>query len=177
MNRVLATITLLGLVAAASGSAQTARQPDPCVAGPIPALTTELRELREDLGQSTLTRMRLELAMARMQVQQERVLHLDSQRDAIAGRRAQREDERANLASQLAQFSTVLDAADTVPPEDLRQIQQMLKEQKSRLAQLDVSIQQLRNDETDAQAALADGQALLNSINAGLTDLERSLGR
>jgi chromosome segregation ATPase len=175
MNRVLATITLLALVATPAGSAQTTRQAAPCDAGPVSALTTELRELREELGQSTLARMRMQLAMARMQVQEERVLHLDTQRGAIAMRRAQRENERAALASQLAQFSTVLDAANTVSPEDRRQIQQMLTEQKARLAQLDASIQQLRIDESDAQSALTEGQGQLNQITAGLAELERSL--
>lgn len=171
--RVLTMLAVLGL----SGPAAAQTAPGTRAEDAIAALAAEFRALRAELAETARASLRLQVLTARLQAQEQRIIHLDRQRSESTARRAQTEQMRAMTASQLGQFDAMQDAAKATSPEERRAIEQMLRETKERLAQQDETLQQLRLEENEAQNALAQEQGRWSDLNARLDELERSLGR
>ena len=108
MNRVKTlSIVAVFVVLSAGGRAafaQDARQTPPRETDPIAALTAEFRALRAELSAAAAASLRLQLLVARLQAQEQRVLYFDRLRSEAATRRLNAEQARSALARQLRQF-------------------------------------------------------------------------
>jgi len=173
MNRVKTLSIVAVFILALPAFAQEARPAPQREADPIAALTTEFRALRAELSAAAAASLRLQLLVARLQAQEQRVLYFDRLRSEAATKRLNAEQARSALESQMQ----LIDPADTSKrdPEERRGIEAMMKQWKTQLTMQDRTVQQMQIEETDATNALAHEQGRWNDFNARLDELERSL--
>jgi hypothetical protein len=174
MNRVR-IFSLVAVLVVASTFVQTSQQAPPREMDPISALTAELRAFRTELSTMAAASLRLQLLVARLQAQEQRVIYLDRLRSEAALRRSNVEQGRNELAGRLLRLSEAEIAAR--PAEERRNIEIQVEHEKSQLALQDRTLQQLQVGETDAVNALAQEQGRWNDFNARLEELERSLSQ
>lgn len=172
MNRVKLSLIVTVLLVGSVFSQTTQQTPQP-ETDPIAALTAELRAFRTELSTVATASLRLQLLVARLQAQEQRVMYLDRLRSEAALRRSNAEQGRNELASRLRQLTDAEIAAR--PSEERRQIELQMEQEKSQLALQDRTLQQMQVEETDAVNALALEQGRWNDFNARLEELERSL--
>jgi len=175
MNRVKTLSIVAVFILALPAFAQEARPAPQREADPIAALTTEFRALRAELSAAAAASLRLQLLVARLQGQEQRVMYFDRIRSEAMVRRSNAERERNELASQMRRFN----GAETTKlgPEERRQLELMLEEQKTQLVVQERTLQQMQAEENDALSALAQEQGRWNDFNARLDELERSLSQ
>jgi chromosome segregation ATPase len=173
MNRsisssVLAVVVVAGAASAASvvGRAQGAA-PQIDVLG---ALLTEVRSLRVAMEQMASAGPRVQLALGRLQLQEQRVTtiirRLETTRSAIAEAERQLEQNR----QQLKVFeSAVPDTAEA------KQLEHMTEQFKSALAVVTANLQRLQADEAGILQELTAEQSRWSDINRRVEELERAL--
>jgi len=154
---------------------QDARQTPQREADPIAALSAEFRALRAELSAAAGASLRLQLLVARVQAQEQRVLYFDRLRNEAATRRSNAEHERNELVIRIGEVN---DAETTkLAPEKRRQVEDMMQRWKSELALQERTLQQIQVEESDAANVLAQEQGRWNDFNARLDELERSLSQ
>jgi hypothetical protein len=171
MTLAIAFTLLAGLL-----GAQTPPPPQRVQApGPDPVLTalvTELRALRQEIAEATRASARTQLLLARLQLQEQRIIYLDRQRSELAGRLATTEKERVGLDTMLQQFERASRSADA---EERKQATAMLDNFKGQVSAAQAAEDRLRSEESQVLNSLATEQARWNDFNSRLDDLERSL--
>jgi hypothetical protein len=155
--------------------AQDARQTPQREADPIAALTAEFRALRAELSAAAGASLRLQLLVARVQAQEQRVLYFDRLRNEAAMRRSNAEHGRNELVIRMGQVTDAETAK--LGPDERRQVEDMMQRWKSELALQERTLQQIQVEESDAANALAQEQSRWNDFNARLDELERSLSQ
>ena len=155
--------------------AQTASETPQRENDSVTALTAEFRALRAELSAAAAASLRLQLLVARLQAQEQRIIYLDRLRSEVAVRRLNAEQARNELARQMGQMA----GADTskIDPERRRDLELETESAKSRLALQDRTLQEIRVEENDAVNALAQEQGRWNDFNLRLDELERSLSQ
>jgi hypothetical protein len=156
--------------------AQAAPQTPQRETDPIAALTAEFRALRAELSSAAAASLRLQMLVARLQAQEQRIIYLDRLRSETAVRRSNAEQGRNELARRIGQQLTG-EETTKLDPEKRREFEGMIGSEKSQLALQDRTLQQLRVEETDAVNALAQEQGRWNDFNARLDELERTLSQ
>ena len=181
MNRVKTWLVAAVLVVASHAFAgrpavaQDARQAPPRESDPVAALTAEFRALRAELSAAAAASLRLQLLVARIQAQEQRIMYLDRLRVEAATRRSNAEQGRNQSASQMMRLTGAETA--NLGPEELRAVESQIEFLKTQLALQDRMLQQMQVEENDAVSALAVEQGRWNDFNARLDDLERSLSQ
>ena len=181
MNRVKTLLIVAVFVVISPGFggrpafAQDARQTPPREADPIAALTAEFRALRAELSAAAAASLRLQLLVARLQAQEQRVLYFDRLRSEAATKRQNAEQARSALASQMQMVDPA--EASKRDPEERRAIESVMKQLKTQLTIHERTVQQMQIEETDAANALTQEQGRWNDFNARLDELERSLSQ
>jgi hypothetical protein len=177
MAKFVMTVLLLAISAPAAAQVATARTPTPDDA--VAALTAELRALRADLLETARASVRIQLLVARLQMQEQRIIHLDRQRTETAAKLAEAEQNRTMFASQMPPRIASGGFAMNIPPEERQQMEEAMKHatamQKAQLAQIDATILRLQTDESQAASALAQEQGRWTDFSTRLEELERSL--
>ena len=154
--------------------AQAAPQTPQRETDPIAALTAEFRALRAELSSAAAASLRLQMLVARLQAQEQRIIYLDRLRSEVGVRRSIAEQGRNEVAMRVGRLSA---ETGTLDPEKRREVELQVESEKSRLALQDRTLQQLRVEETDAVNALAQEQGRWNDFNARLDELERTLSQ
>ena len=162
------------LVVGRPAFAQTAQQAQQRETDPVATLTAEFRALRAELSAAAAASLRLQLLVARLQAQEQRIIYLDRLRSEAATRRSNAERGRDELASQMRPFTG---AETTLGPEERRQAEFRMAQLKAELAIQERTLQQMQLEENDAVNALAQEQGRWNDLNARLDELERSLSQ
>jgi predicted nucleic acid-binding Zn-ribbon protein len=172
---LLAGTGLVGIGFAASVAAQGGRTAEPEV---LSALLGEVRGLRLAIEQMASAGPRIQLALGRLQLQEQRLntmlRRLETLRDSTAGA----ERGVSQLEAQLARMQEDFKAAETrgdAPDEralayEMRQLRRQLD-----LARQDQ--QRWQAEEAQLQQQIAAEQARWTEINRSLEDLERALGK
>ena len=157
------------------GFSQTAPQTPQRETDPVAALTAEFRALRAELSAAAAATLRLQMLVARLQAQEQRIIYLDRLRSEVAVRRSNAEQGRNELARRIGQLT----GAETtrLDPEKRRDLESAVESEKSQLALQDRTLQQIQVEENDAVNALAQEQGRWNDFNARLDELERSLSQ
>lgn len=163
MFRPLALVIVV--VAAGTAFAQGRAQQSADPADPVAALTSEVRALRTEIAEMARSSIRLQLLVARLQLQEQRILYLDRQRSDIAGNLAGVQQQRIQVESMTKMFGK--DLPKDGPFEGIKQQVALLQTQE----------QELRAQENDLLNSLAAEQARWNDLSGRLEELERSLAR
>jgi chromosome segregation ATPase len=138
----------------------------------VGALVAELRGLRTELLQVAGASVRSQLLVARVQLQEQRLMHLDRQRADVAQKLADAERERAMFAAQLKQFET---PGAQIPAEERRHMEDALGGLKAQLEGVQANETTLRTEHDTLLNAMSTEQSRWNDFNSRLDDLERSL--
>ena len=176
MSLIVAVLVLAPVAFAGRRAlAQTAPQTPQREADPIAALTAEFRALRAELSAAAAASLRLQMLVARLQAQEQRIIYLDRLRSEVAVRRSIAEQGRNEVAMRIGNLTGAETAS--LDPERRQAVESALESEKSRLALQDRTLQQIQAEETDAVNALAQEQGRWNDFNARLDELERSLSQ
>lgn len=157
----------------ASVMAQTARPQNPEV---LSELLVEVRGLRQAMEQVASSGPRVQLALGRLQLQEQRInamiRRLEGVRDALATA------EKADGEAQ-SELGRVLQASKsaTVPESERQQIAVMLDILKRRAAATAAEVQRLQGEASQLEQQITTEQARWAEINRALDDLERALGK
>jgi chromosome segregation ATPase len=142
----------------------------------LPALLVEVRGLRTAMEQMASSGPRVQLALGRLQLQEQRVNNLlrrlEATRGSLAG--VQREEEQHR--QQFAAMEEML--KNPLPDGPQRgQVEQDMGHVKQMAARLATEVQRLQVEESDAVQELAVEQGRWTEINQRMEELEGALAR
>jgi len=166
----------VGLLAIGFGVSMTAQGAKPQEPDVLAALLTEVRGLRQAMEQMAAAGPRVQLALGRLQLQEQRVntmiRRLETLRDSIA----KAEKEVATSQGQLAMMEKMF-KTDDVPAGDKNPMAGMIEGFKKGIAGGMADIQRLQGEEAQLQSEIAAEQGRWADINRAVEDLERAFRR
>jgi hypothetical protein len=154
-------------------SAQAPRSGDAADAA-IAALVTELRAVRVELTEASQRSLRFQLLLARVQLQEQRISHLDRQRAEIV-KSLMDASTVASLFS--AQFDQMARGCAESSGVERKACDEQVTAMKGTLAGHQTREQQLRQQEQELMQAIGTEQGRWSEFSARLDDLERALSR
>lgn len=168
-------IVLAGMAAAATGVA--AGQVHPPASGPtdvLGALLTEVRALRTAMEQMAAAGPRVQLALGRLQLQEQRVNTLVRRLETVRSEAvaAQREYDEASARVRALQRA-IRESAD---PAERKQAESGIDELQREHQRTAANLQRLQSEETALNGEITAEQTRWNDINRRLEELERALG-
>ena len=188
-NRLLTVLVIatlaLGAAVPADAQGQRAASPDPST-----ALLEEVRALRAELTQLTRTSLRMQLLMARLQLQEQRIMYFDRQRSELQSQLTAASARAAAAAQDIERTQDQIKGLRAAPAgpagvgqptqPDMSQFMRPMLELALEGARKEAEAastaeQQLRAQEAEAAANLAAEQGRWNDFNMRLDELERSL--
>ncbi len=173
MRRTVLALALVLLVAsafAASTIAQQTRQ-DPDA---LSALLVEVRGLRAAIEQMSSAGARVQLAMGRLQLNEQRITTYMRRVDEIRDRRLPAELDVQKRQRELAAFvDSFRQSRPPIPPE----IEDEVKRMKGELAEASAYLLRLQNEEAQLSRDIATEQDRWAEINRTLEELDRVLTR
>jgi chromosome segregation ATPase len=141
----------------------------------LPALLTEVRGLRVAMEQMASAGPRVQLALGRLQLQEQRintmVRRLESVRDAIGSA----EKESAGTQAQLSMMTEMF--KKDLPEGEKNPLTNAIDALTKAVAAGTAEIQRLQGEEAMLQQQIATEQGRWSDINRALEELERALGR
>jgi chromosome segregation ATPase len=139
--------------------------------GTTQALVTELRALRADLNRIAGSSIRTQLLVGRLQLQEQRILAVNTEISSVQKELAQRAQERTALQTQLENAEQM----QAQSAEERRAVEDQLRMLRPHVVELKQREQQLRARHSELSAMLADEQSRWSDFNSRLDDLERAL--
>ncbi|MBZ5626174.1 MAG: hypothetical protein LAQ69_46940 [Acidobacteriia bacterium] len=139
----------------------------------IQALLKEVHALRIALERSNQIGPKIQIALARMQLQEERVRNATQQLQDIRDRLVGIQSNRAEGIDRIKQLET--HQVQTVDPEMRKQMDSQLSETRAQVERTGALEQQFRAREGEAYSLLLSEQARWNEANDLLTSIERML--
>ena len=166
----------LGLVAMTGTIAAQSNRP-PASDDVLPALLTEVRGLRAAMEQMASAGPRVQLALGRLQLQEQRIntmlRRVESVRDALSVA----EREAAELLERVRYAERAIAGNERATAEERERLVLMLPELKREAAAPAAEVQRLQAEEAHLQQQIATEQGRWSDINRALEELERALGR
>jgi chromosome segregation ATPase len=155
-----------------------AQAPQPPPAGQatdaVAALVTEVRALRTELAAMASASVRTQLLVARVQLQEQRLVHLDRQRAEISAKLRDAETMRAMFGGQLKQLT---EPSAQMTPQQRKDAENALGPMKAQLEAMQASENSLKTEENNLLNAIATEQTRWTDFNSRLDQLEQSLPR
>jgi chromosome segregation ATPase len=148
---------------------QTASSSDP-----MNALLTEVHALRIAMEQTASIAPRVQLTLARLNIEEQRIAQLASQLDQVRRELSVAAFESKKVSDNLADVERSLQL--TTDDKARKQLEEAQSYHKRELSQHSFQEQQLRTRENEAMQLLSTEQARWIDLNARLDDLERLLG-
>jgi hypothetical protein len=147
------------------------------------ALLAEVRALRADLAQSNQAGLRAQLLVARVQLQEQRIMYFDRRRADLTTRTADAAEKTRQKVAELAGIEAKIKEfrSPTLPiPKEqlvgmLEMFQNMAEQLKADVQAASELEQRLQSEEADVQSVLAAEQGRWSDFNARLDELERAL--
>jgi len=165
----------LGVAAALGGAvvgqAQTAGGGQTDV---LAALLTEVRGLRAAMEQMATAGPRVQLALGRLQLQEQRVNTLARRLETVRTTLSAAQREHDSAASRLRDIEKAREAVD---PSERKEAEIVLPGLQRALALAAAEVQRLLAEESALNVDISGEQARWSNINRRLEELERSLGR
>ena len=140
----------------------------------IAALVTELRAVRAELTEANQRSLRFQLLLARLQLQEQRIGHLDRQRADVTKSLMDAGTMSTMFLSQFEQFER---ACAEGTAEERKACESQLQSMKATASTHQTREQQLRQQEQDLAQAIATEQGRWADFSARLDELERALAR
>ena len=166
MTLRIAVVSLLLLLTASPVAAQTA-PPDP-----IRELLAEVKALRTALERAATIGPRIQLLVARVQIQEQRIAELSRRADSLRSELRSIDQEIGAAEFQEKMFN---DKDSPISPEDRDAMAQMLKQFAGNAERLEKRKQELILEEQMVTQQITVDQGRWNDFNNQLDQLERSL--
>jgi chromosome segregation ATPase len=167
-----------GLVALGFGVSLAAQGTQPQQPDVLAALLTEVRGLRQAMEQMASAGPRVQLALGRLQLQEQRVNTMIRRLETIRDSISKQQQEGAGIQAQLANFETMFKQNDKdVPQSENNPMTAVLAGFRKAAAAGEAEIQRLQEEEAQLQQQIAAEQGRWSEINRTLEDLERVLGK
>ena len=142
----------------------------------LDALLVEVRSLRVAMEQMASAGPRVQLALGRLQLQEQRVNTLVRRLETIRAQITEMERMRDTMLQRNQQFEAAArEEADT--DDKRREFQQAIRQHKLELARASADLQRLNTEEASVAAEAATEQGRWTDINQRLEELERALTR
>jgi len=174
MRRVTWALAILALVVAAgwggtvAGQAPAGQEQDLTA-----ALLVEVRGLRQAMERMASSGPRIQLALGRLQLQEQRVNTMLRRHDDIKARIASTETQLGQMSDSQGRLDDEL--RRTTNPDEREQFEQEARMIKSMVERLTTELQSLQAEEIAVAQAVASEQSRWMDINARLEALEREL--
>ena len=153
-------------------AAQGAAAPDV-----LAALLVEVRGLRQAMEQVASAGPRVQLALGRLQLQEQRLNTMIRRAEAVRESVARAEREAAEMQSRAAGLEATLKSPDprTADEQFVRQVNMEIRDNKRRLASLSTELQRLQGEDAALQQQIGGEQARWADINRLSRRFERAL--
>jgi predicted transcriptional regulator len=170
------TLLVLAVCVVGASSFADARQ-GTAPASVLDALLAEVRSLRVAMEQMASAGPRVQLALGRLQLQEQRVNTLVRRQESIRAQIAETERMRDTLMHRNQQFDAAM-REETGPDERRRrEFEQMADQHKRELGRAIADLQRLNMEEASVSGEVATEQGRWTEINQRLEELERALTR
>lgn len=146
---------------------------EPAQDATLQTLLKEVHALRIALERSNQIGPKVQIALARMQLQEERVRTANRQLQDARNKIVDAENRLAKLGDNIKQAET--QQAQSVDPKERKELDLQIAAGKAELAYLAAEQQQFRAQEAEANSLLLAEQAKWNEVNDLLTSIERML--
>jgi predicted nucleic acid-binding Zn-ribbon protein len=170
MTTILVSATVVG--GSREGHAKAGTQPSPDI---LAALLVEVKGLREAMEQMASAGPRIQLALGRLQLQEQRVNTLVRRLEEVKVSLVQARGGLGSLSDQVVGLERGI--RETTDAEKRRDFEAELGEVRRRAARAAEEVQRLQNDEAAMAQDISSEQARWSELNQRLEELERSLGR
>jgi chromosome segregation ATPase len=160
------------IVLATTAGGETPQQPNQDTLG---ALLVEVRGLRSAIEQMASVGPSIQLAMGRLQLQEQRINTLVRRGDVVRDALTAAHKRAAELRDHLGNLQRALE--ESTEPLHRSNIEGQLPMIKQDLARATADIQRLQTEESQAAAQVSSEQARWSEINQRLEELDRALGR
>jgi chromosome segregation ATPase len=157
----------------ASTGAQAGRAQEPDV---LSALLAEVRGLRQAIEQMAAAGPRVQLALGRLQLQEQRVNTMIRRLEALHEAVAKAEKDAATAEASLAPMQRML-GMDKAPPDENNPMSAMVEGFKKGIAAANAEVQRLQSEEAQLQQQIAVEQGRWGDINRALEELERAFSK
>ena len=139
----------------------------------LQALLTEVRQLRQDLAETTLVTRKLQILLYRLQTQDTTVGRLSRRADDAHAEVDQLKNERDKLAAEIKQHEDFV-SSNLNTSGDRKAVEDALPGLKEKLASLDDQLQQAQKEESAAKERLQSEGAKFDRLEAEFERLEKS---
>lgn len=174
-DRPSPVLALLALAAVCGFGGSIAAQGTGASTDVLGALLVELRGLRVAMEQMASAGPRIQLALGRLQLQEQRVNNVLRRHTEVREQLASTEHAAAEVARRVEELQMAL---QNISDENERKgLQNMMAETKRQHGTLSVDLHRLRTEELEAAQLLAAEQARWTEINQRVEELERTLSR
>jgi chromosome segregation ATPase len=166
----IAAVLLAAAAATAALRAQGAQAPDV-----LTELLAEVRGLRAAMEQMASAGPRVELALGRLQLQEQRVNNLARRLDTARANVLNAQREMAAHEDQIRNFESAL--RGVTEAQERQDIEHQMEQLKRMTAAAQAEIQRLTTEEAQINNELATEQGRWAELNSRVEELERALGR
>ena len=173
IGRVLQALGIGSILAVAASMSIGASPQAPAANDPLPALLAEVHALRVAMEQQATVGPRMQLTLARLTIEEQRVSHLSNDLTTV---------RQALAAQEVAVQRTTAEVADVerqrqmeTDPTRRREFELQQRNLQLQMRQFATEQQQLQIRENDAAQALGAEQARWADLNSRLDELERLL--
>ena len=166
------TLVSIVLIVAAIAVTATRAQEQP---GILPSLLVEVRGLRAAIEQMASAGPRVQLALGRLQLQEQRLNTLIVKLDGIREKLASNQRHASQRQLQMSQMETAI--KDAPNAEEREQANHMLVMLKGEITDAQTEVQRLTVEEATTAAEISSEQNRWNDFNQRLEELERALGK
>jgi chromosome segregation ATPase len=179
VRRTVVALTLvIGVAAAGLGvraraAAQSTRAADQDV---LPALLIEVRGLRAAMEQMASAGPQVQLALGRLQLQEQRVNNLLRRMESVQNELSAALQESDRAVQEFTRMENALKSVG-LPPEERQQVEGMLPQVKANQGHALAKVQRLQVEESGLTQELAAEQGRWTEINQRMEELERALRR
>jgi hypothetical protein len=139
----------------------------------VAALVAEVRGLRSELSQAASASLRSQLLVTRIQLQEQRLMHLDRQRSEVMAKRLEAEKMRVMFSGQVKQSQD--QSTHGNDPKEREAAQNVVEGLKGLLQVTQATETTLRAEEDALLNSIATEQSRWTDFNNRLDELERSL--
>ena len=168
---ISAAVAVLIVLATTAGG-ETPQQPNQDTLG---ALLVEVRGLRSAIEQMASVGPSIQLAMGRLQLQEQRINTPVRRGDVVRDALTSAHKRAAELRDRFGNLQRALE--ETTEPLNRSNIEGQLPMIKQDLARATAEIQRLQTEESEAAARVSSEQARWAEINQRLEELDRALAR
>ena len=167
-------VALLSAMLAAPSLAAAQTSAPPPAPDVLRELLVEVRALRLAMERAATVGARIQLLVARVQMQEERIAELSRRASTVR-------EELGRIDATIAQHGGMMkmfersEASGRMPPEEQRAMEGMLEAQKQQIAIAEKRRQELISEEALLAQQIAADQSRWSDVNNQLDELERSL--